>query len=91
MVWTPEQTGAFLDFVRDDWLCPLRHSFVFLGPRRGEMCALPWTEVSLTAPGWTPKAGLRFQSLLVPPRPTSRTEDCLRSLLRPLQGPWILI
>ncbi len=49
MVWTPEQTGAFLDFVRDDWLYPLWHSFIFLGPRRGEMCALPWPEVSLAA------------------------------------------
>ncbi|WP_330340113.1 tyrosine-type recombinase/integrase [Streptomyces sp. NBC_00557] len=47
MVWTPEQTGQFLDFVRDDWLYALWHSFIFLGPRRGEMCALPWPEVSL--------------------------------------------
>ncbi|MFI0190790.1 tyrosine-type recombinase/integrase [Streptomyces sp. NPDC017082] len=47
MVWTPEQTGQFLDFVRDDWLYTLWHSFIFLGPRRGEMCALPWPEVSL--------------------------------------------
>ncbi|WP_326621044.1 hypothetical protein OG863_27785 [Streptomyces decoyicus] len=23
LVWTPEQTGAFLDFVRDDWLYAL--------------------------------------------------------------------
>ncbi|MGW7486790.1 Arm DNA-binding domain-containing protein [Streptomyces sp. NPDC054786] len=49
MVWTPEQTGAFLDFARDDWLYALWHSFIFLGPRRGEMCALPWPEVSLSA------------------------------------------
>lgn len=47
MVWTPEQTGAFLDFVRDDWLYDLWHSFIFLGPRRGEMCALPLREVNL--------------------------------------------
>jgi len=47
MVWTPEQTGAFLDFVRDDWLYDLWHSFIFLGPRRGEMCALPVHEVNL--------------------------------------------
>ncbi|THC52855.1 site-specific integrase [Streptomyces sp. Akac8] len=47
MVWTPEQTGQFLEFVRDDWLYALWHSFIFLGPRRGEMCALPWPEVSL--------------------------------------------
>ncbi|MER5714904.1 tyrosine-type recombinase/integrase [Streptomyces sp. NPDC002132] len=47
MVWTPEQTGAFLDFVGDDWLYDLWHSFIFLGPRRGEMCALPVHEVNL--------------------------------------------
>ena len=49
MVWTPELTGQFLDFVKDDWLYELWHSFIFLGPRRGEMVALPWTEVSTDA------------------------------------------
>ncbi|MGW8554089.1 tyrosine-type recombinase/integrase [Streptomyces tubercidicus] len=49
MVWTPELTGQFLDFVKGDWLYELWHSFIFLGPRRGEMAALPWTEVSLDA------------------------------------------
>ncbi|WP_406050872.1 site-specific integrase [Streptomyces virginiae] len=49
MVWTPEQAGAFLDFVADDRLYALWDTFTFLGPRRGEMAALPWTEVSLTA------------------------------------------
>ncbi|GAO08740.1 site-specific recombinase [Streptomyces lydicamycinicus] len=48
MVWTPEQTGEFLDFVNDDRLCAMWHAFIFRGPRRGEMCALPWPEVSLT-------------------------------------------
>ncbi|WP_063734358.1 tyrosine-type recombinase/integrase [Streptomyces sp. RTd22] len=48
MVWTPEQTGEFLDFVSDDRLCAMWHAFIFRGPRRGEMCALPWPEVSLT-------------------------------------------
>ncbi|NEW77327.1 tyrosine-type recombinase/integrase [Streptomyces rhizosphaericus] len=49
MVWTPELTGQFLDFVKDDWLYELWHSFIFLGPRRGEMAALPWAEVSTDA------------------------------------------
>ncbi len=49
MVWTPELTGQFLDSVKDDWLYELWHSFIFLGPRRGEMAALPWTEVSTDA------------------------------------------
>lgn len=49
MVWTPKLTGEFLDFVKHDWLYELWHSFIFLGPRRGEMAALPWTEVSTDA------------------------------------------
>lgn len=49
MVWTPELTGQFLDFVKDDWLYELWHSFIFLGPRRGKMAALPWTEVNTDA------------------------------------------
>ena len=49
MVWTPEQTGAFLDAVIDDRLYPLWHLVAFLGLRRGETCALPWSEVDLDA------------------------------------------
>ncbi|MGW7610899.1 tyrosine-type recombinase/integrase [Streptomyces sp. NPDC054766] len=49
MVWTPEQTGQFLDYISDDRMYALWHTFVFLGQRRGELCALPWPEVSLTA------------------------------------------
>ncbi|SED65293.1 Phage integrase family protein [Streptomyces sp. 2112.2] len=49
MVWTPEQTGEFLDFIADDRLCGMWHGFIFRGPRRGEMCALPWSEVSLNS------------------------------------------
>lgn len=49
MVWTPEQTGQFLDSVKGDRLYSLWYTFVFSGPRRGETCALPWPEVSLDA------------------------------------------
>ncbi|WP_425834023.1 tyrosine-type recombinase/integrase [Streptomyces fractus] len=49
MVWTPELAGQFLDFTADDRLFALWHDFVFLGPRRGEMCALPEHEVNLDA------------------------------------------
>ncbi|MEU8969001.1 tyrosine-type recombinase/integrase [Streptomyces monashensis] len=48
MVWTPEQTGQFLDFICDDRLYGMWHGFIFRGPRRGEMAALPWPEVSLS-------------------------------------------
>jgi integrase len=46
-VWTPQQLARFLFFVRDDplyglwWLAALR------GLRRGELCALRWTDLDL--------------------------------------------
>ncbi|GIJ09166.1 tyrosine-type recombinase/integrase [Micromonospora andamanensis] len=40
MVWTPEQTGAFLDFIADDELYALFHLIAFRGLRRGEACGL---------------------------------------------------
>src|SRR5262249_22680729 len=42
MVWTPEQTGAFLDFAATDRLYALYHLAAFRGPRRGELCGLHW-------------------------------------------------
>lgn len=47
MVWTPELTGQFLDLHESDELYDLWHFLAFRGPRRGEACALPWTEVNL--------------------------------------------
>ncbi|MFC8447749.1 tyrosine-type recombinase/integrase [Kitasatospora sp. NPDC057223] len=47
MVWTPELTGEFLDRHEADELYDLWHFLAFRGPRRGEACALPWTEVNL--------------------------------------------
>lgn len=38
MVWTPTQTGAFLDFVSDHRLYGLFHLIAFRGLRRGEAC-----------------------------------------------------
>ncbi|MBC9725059.1 tyrosine-type recombinase/integrase [Streptomyces sp. TRM68367] len=49
MVWTPEQTGKFLDSVVYDRLYPLWVIIAFLGLRRGEACALSWAEVDLDA------------------------------------------
>lgn len=49
MVWTPEQTGTFLDSVVSDRLYPLWVMIAFLGLRRGEACALSWAEVDLDA------------------------------------------
>ncbi|MFB7338558.1 tyrosine-type recombinase/integrase [Streptomyces hydrogenans] len=47
MVWTPEQTGAFLDFVSEDRLYAMWHLIAFRGLRRGEACGQPWSETNL--------------------------------------------
>ncbi|MFD7065974.1 tyrosine-type recombinase/integrase [Streptomyces sp. NPDC059913] len=46
MVWTPEQAGAFLDFLADfrHRLLPLFHLITFRGLRRGEACGLRWSD-----------------------------------------------
>jgi integrase len=49
MVWTPEQTGGFLDHVHEDPLSALYHLVAFRGLRRGEACGLRWTDVDLKA------------------------------------------
>jgi integrase len=47
MVWTPEQTGKFLDATYHDRLYALFHLAAFRGPRRGELCAVHWPDVDL--------------------------------------------
>lgn len=47
MVWTPEQTGQFLDHAVSDRLYALWHLIAFRGLRRGEACGQMWTEVDL--------------------------------------------
>ncbi|MGW1996180.1 site-specific integrase [Embleya sp. NPDC001921] len=49
MVWTPEQTGRFLDHAESDRLYALWHLVAFRGLRRGEACGLPWAQVRLDA------------------------------------------
>jgi integrase len=49
MVWTPAQTGRFLDHTRDDPLYPLYHLIAFRGLRRGEACGLHWADLDLAA------------------------------------------
>jgi len=58
MVWTPEQTGIFLNRAAGHRLYGLYHLIAFRGLRRGEACGLRWADVDLdegTIPG-------RFQS-----------------------------
>ena len=61
MVWTPEQTGAFLDYVAEDRLYALWHLIAFRGLRRGEACGQPWTETNLDAgtPSPSPRSSSR--------------------------------
>jgi integrase len=49
MVWTPEQTGDFLDLVHEDRLYALYHLITFRGLRRGEACGLRWADGDLNA------------------------------------------
>ena len=49
MVWTPEQTGRFLDQATSHRLYALWHLMAFTGIRRGEACGVAWTDVDLTA------------------------------------------
>ncbi|AEV81237.1 tyrosine recombinase XerC [Actinoplanes sp. SE50] len=46
-VWTPQQLAEFLLFVRDDPLFALWWLAALRGLRRGEICALRWTDVDL--------------------------------------------
>ena len=48
MVWTPEQTGRFLDFTIDDRHYPLWHLVAFRGLRRGEACSLRVEDLDLS-------------------------------------------
>jgi len=47
MVWTPDQTGAFLDSIYQHRLYALYHLVAYRGPRRGEVCGLNWPDVDL--------------------------------------------
>jgi integrase len=47
MVWTPRDTGAFLDHAASHRLAALFELAVSTGARRGEICGLRWTDVDL--------------------------------------------
>jgi integrase len=48
MVWTPTQTGQFLDHILGDRLYALFHLVAHCGLRRGEACGLRWIDTDLT-------------------------------------------
>lgn len=47
MVWTPEQTGQFLDHIAQHPLYALYHLVAFRGLRRGEVCGLREDDLNL--------------------------------------------
>jgi len=49
MVWTPDDTGRFLDYADGHRLDALFDLEVATGMRRGEICGLRWADVDLTA------------------------------------------
>lgn len=49
MVWTPEQTGMFLDRAARHRLYAMYHLIAFAGLRRGEACGIEWADVDLEA------------------------------------------
>ena len=49
MVWTPAQTGAFLDAVEGERLYPLYHLIAYRGLRRSEACGLRWPDTDRDA------------------------------------------
>ncbi|MBB4893859.1 integrase [Streptomyces olivoverticillatus] len=54
MVWTPQQSGVFLDAAQDDRLYALFHLVAFRGLRRGEAVGQDWSNVDLKAGLITP-------------------------------------
>ncbi|MEV0374567.1 tyrosine-type recombinase/integrase [Streptomyces sp. NPDC050636] len=48
MVWTPEQTGQFLDTAVGHPLYVMWHLMVYRALRRGEATGLPWAELDMT-------------------------------------------
>ncbi|MFJ9431109.1 tyrosine-type recombinase/integrase [Streptomyces sp. NPDC101490] len=49
MVWTPTQTGLFLDHVTEHRLYALWHLYCFRGPRRGEGLGIRWMDFARDA------------------------------------------
>ena len=49
MVWTPAQTGQFLDHILGHPMYALYHLIAYRGLRRGEACGLRWIDTDLDA------------------------------------------
>lgn len=49
MIWTPTQTGTFLDHATTDRLYALYHLIAYRGLRRGEACGVHWDDLDLAS------------------------------------------
>ncbi|MCP2182189.1 Site-specific recombinase XerD [Prauserella alba] len=61
MVWTPEQTGRFLDHADGHPYYSLLHLIAYRGLRRGEACGLRWWDVDLNRATITISSALVLQ------------------------------
>ena len=76
MVWTPEQTGQFLDHAVHDRLYALYHLVALTGLRRGEACGLHWHDLNLHAGTLTVRhqiLQLGCETQLAPPKTDDST------------------
>ncbi|MFV2198198.1 tyrosine-type recombinase/integrase [Nocardiopsis sp. LOL_012] len=70
MVWTPEQSGDFLDRITGHRLYPLFHLVLLTGLRRSEVIGLQWAEVDLDK-GWM----MVREAITAPDTEETREED----------------
>ncbi len=69
MVWTPQQTGQFLDLIEGHHLYPLLHLVMLTGLRRSEVVGLSWFEVNLDE-GW-----MMIREAITAPEPEEELEE----------------
>ncbi|MFD7019657.1 hypothetical protein [Streptomyces sp. NPDC059928] len=75
MAWTPQQTGAFPDFVAEDRLYAMWHLIAFRGLRRGEACGQPWSETNLDTHSLTMSSRLVQDGWDAPERPAPGRQE----------------
>jgi len=98
MVWTPEQTGAFLDFAAGDELYALWHLIAFGGLRRGEAINLRWSETVLDkgtatirpqdddGDAWTPKSESSARTISLDAGTVEALREHRKTQVRTLHG-----
>ncbi|MFE9292341.1 hypothetical protein [Streptomyces niveus] len=80
MVWTPAQTGQFLDHAEADRLYPLFLLIAFRGMRRGEAVGQAWQDLDLGAALLTVSKTI-IQAGWTPMESTPKTEDSAATIV----------